>query len=153
VDSQLSPEVVEAFTAATVTAFQELAGTEVMPAGTSPAEGGDVISTITLRRPTLGRLSLSFPLGVLEALAKRYLPDGVALSTEIIDDVAGEFANVIAGQAKTMLKGSPYHFTLSTPRVVRTASDEGTGTTALPFVCDAGAFVLRVELAACPGEC
>ena len=53
---------------------------------------------------------------------RRYLPEGTALTDEMIDDVAGEFANVIAGQAKTILKGTPYHFTLSTPVVTRAAS-------------------------------
>ena len=37
----------------------------------------------------------------------------------LVADAAGEFANMIAGQAKTMLKGTPYHFTLSPPTVLR----------------------------------
>jgi CheY-specific phosphatase CheX len=151
VNSELSPEVVEAFTAATVTAFQEQAATEVFPGGSYTVPAGDVFASITLRRPTPGRLTLAFPLAALEALAGRYLPAGVALSPEIVDDTAGEFANVIAGQAKTMLKGTPYHFTLSTPQVGRAAPDDVPGLT-LAFFSDAGPFVLHVELAACP-EC
>jgi CheY-specific phosphatase CheX len=39
------------------------------------------------------------------------------VSTEMIHDCVGEVANVVAGQAKAMLVGSPAHFTLSTPTV------------------------------------
>jgi CheY-specific phosphatase CheX len=148
------PEVVEAFTAATVTAFQELTATEVVAAEPG-ALAADVFAVIALRRPTAGRLVLAFPEAVLAALAGRYLPAGAALGPELLEDTAGEFANVIAGQAKTMLKGTPYHFTLSPPQVSRTPPPgaEGTAPLILTFAADVGAFLLQVELPACPGEC
>jgi CheY-specific phosphatase CheX len=83
-----------------------------------------VIATIVLMRDPPGSLSLVLPRETAARLASRYLPPGTAIATELIDDVAGEFANVIAGQAKTMLKGSVYHFFLSTPVVERVAAEE-----------------------------
>jgi CheY-specific phosphatase CheX len=117
------PEVLEAFTAATVTTFLELTSTDVslrMPAllSATPTDG-DVNATIDLRREPPGRLTCSFPQNVLESLAQRYLPPGTLLTSEILDDTAGEFTNVIAGQAKTMLKGTEYHYTISPPIVNR----------------------------------
>jgi CheY-specific phosphatase CheX len=35
----------------------------------------------------------------------------------VIGDTIGELANVVAGQSKTALKGTPYHFLLSIPTV------------------------------------
>ena len=55
-------------------------------------------------------------------LAALYLPVGTTLNQKMLDDVAGEFANVIVGQAKTVLKGTPHHYTISTPVVTRAAS-------------------------------
>jgi CheY-specific phosphatase CheX len=75
-----------------------------------------------LLRDPPGTLALVLASDTAANLAARYLPTGTALSSEIIDDVAGEFANVIAGQAKTILKGTPYRFHLSTPEVKRTSA-------------------------------
>jgi CheY-specific phosphatase CheX len=117
------PEVLEAITAATVTTFLELTSTDVclrMPAflSATPTDG-DVNATIDLRREPPGRLTCSFPQNVLESLAQRYLPPGTSLTSEILDDTAGEFTNVIAGQAKTMLKGTEHHYAISPPIVNR----------------------------------
>jgi len=55
---------------------------------------------------------------------------------------------VIAGQAKTMLKGTPEHFLLSTPVVVRSGSStldqRSENIVTLFFDCDAGTFGLQV---------
>jgi len=153
-----APEVVEAFVAATLTAFQELTATPVTPRGpvrlcTTPA-AGDVRARVDLRRPRPGRLVCTFPLAVLESLARRYLPAGAALTADVVDDCAGEFANVIAGQAKTMLKGTPYHFALSIPAVSRgqppaADAEPGRGHWLLLFDSDVGGFGVQVELPPC----
>ncbi|MFO0821785.1 MAG: chemotaxis protein CheX [Gemmataceae bacterium] len=151
----LPPEafpVVEAIVASTVTVFEELCQTAVSPGEPCPSRrtpGPDEITAhITLRRAIPGWLSLAFPRPVLAVLAGRYLP-GEAITAEIADDVAGEFANVIAGQAKTTLKGTPYHFHLSTPRVGPHVYDSDSESIAMPFKSDAGVFVIRVQLPAC----
>lgn len=120
-------KVADAFTAAVTTTLQELAGIEALPASATndagPALSGPVVvATIQLLRDPPGSMSLVLASDTVAILASRYLPTGTVLSFEIIDDVAGEFANVIAGQAKTMLKGTPYHFLLSTPEVKRASS-------------------------------
>src|SRR5262245_20697228 len=114
--------MIEAFVAATTTAFQELTNTEIAarePFALDRLLTQDVNATVVLRHEPPGRLILSFPLTVLEALVRRYLDGNVSLTSELLDDAAGEFANVIAGQAKTMLKGTPEHYWLSTPVVSR----------------------------------
>ena len=150
--------VVEAFTAATITAFEELTQLFIS-AGQPFMAGGDpvgfgVIAVIKLRKVTPGRLTLAFPQVVLAAIARRYLPADIELSQEIIEDTAGEFANVIAGQAKTALKGSPYHFGLSTPVVSHGSSDHrsihGIPSFARAFSTEVGTFVLCVQLS--PGD-
>jgi CheY-specific phosphatase CheX len=154
-EAQAIPEVVDAFTSATVTAFQELAGTEVAlcepaVASLSPPPA-DVNAVIELRRQTPGRLICAFPSAVLEALSRRYLPPGLALTPDILDDTAGEFANVIAGQAKTMLKGTPYHYALSTPIVTRNRCVPRPGSAdgiELRFDCDAGPFLVWINVTA-----
>jgi chemotaxis protein CheX len=151
--------VVEAFTAAVVTTFQELCSTAVAlrePVLVSASLAiGDINAAINLKRRLPGRLVCTFPRAVLEALAGSYLPAGTFLTSEIADDTAGEFANVIAGQAKTMLKGTPYHYALSIPAVSRepivSAEFEGErGQLLLLFDTEEGGFVLQVILPACP---
>jgi chemotaxis protein CheX len=143
--------VIEAFVAATATAFQELTNTEVAAREqfiVNRLLALDVTATIVLRREPPGLLSLSFPLPVLEKLAGCYLGGIESLTAELIDDAAGEFANVIAGQAKTMLKGTPEHFWLSTPIVQRTGTPgqrvAGSAILTLYFDCNAGSFALQV---------
>lgn len=138
------PDLAEAGVAAVQSAFEELCQTPVAPAG--PLEFGPdaVAATIALKRNPPGTLTLAFPAAVLEALAGRYLP-AEPLSAELLNDTAGEFANVVAGQIKTMLKGTPDHFELSTPQV-RPSVKPHPAATLLPFECDAGGFTLELFL-------
>jgi len=121
--SKPSSEVVEAFTSSAITALQELARIEAFAESALEAEpsGPLVSATIRLQRPVPGMMTLVLGAETALQLAARYLPEGTPLTDDLIDDVAGEFANVIAGQAKTILKGTPYHFTMSPPRVTRGA--------------------------------
>lgn len=152
------PEVAGAFAAATATAFEELAQTPPIPGEPyltrAAAPAGWVTAEIALRRSAEGRVVVAFPRPVLEALAGRYLAGGPPLTPDLVDDAAGEFANVIAGQAKTMLKGTLYHFTLSTPRVGRAAGGAAGDADylTLPFDTDAGGFTVAVDLPACADE-
>jgi chemotaxis protein CheX len=151
VPGSIPPAMIEAFVAATTTAFQELANTEIVarePFAVDRLLPQDVNATVVLRHDPPGRLILSFPVPVLEALVRRYLNGDVSLTSELLDDAAGEFANVIAGQAKTILKGTPEHYWLSTPVVSRTLVSsvdvKDTNMAILYFDCDAGTFVLQV---------
>lgn len=121
--------VIEAFTSAAMITFQELIGVEVhfeqcQLKGEVETNGPIVIAVIHLLRENAGSMLLILSPEVASQLATHYLPVGTALTEEIIDDVAGEFANVIAGQAKTILKGTSSHFHLSTPIVKRVFASE-----------------------------
>jgi CheY-specific phosphatase CheX len=145
--------VVEAFTAAVTTTFEELAGAEVfegepfVTGSVPPAQGAS--AAIVLRRKAPGRIVLALAPAALEALATRYLPAETTLTQEILEDLAGEFLNVIAGQAKTMLKGTRYHYFLSPPIVGSAAAADWPTTDeflAIPFTCDAGPMALYIHL-------
>jgi len=123
----LPPEVVNAFTAAAMTALQELIQVEAfadpgLQNSLAVSQGPFVSASLTLMRSIPGKMSLVLTEETASRLAALYLPEGTALNREMVDDVAGEFANVIAGQAKTVLKGTPHHYTISTPVVTRAAS-------------------------------
>lgn len=143
-------EVTEAFTQATTIALEELARTFLVSGepyiSSSDQAVGWVNAEITLRRTVEGLLVLAFPRSVLDLLAGRYLIDDPPLTPELIDDAAGEFANVIAGLAKTMLKGTPYHFTLSTPKVGLASTSTDCEFLVLPFDSDAGQFNVLISL-------
>jgi CheY-specific phosphatase CheX len=66
----------------------------------------------------------------------------------LIRDCLGEVANILAGQAKTLLLGTRYHFTLSTPQVMdgvhEGALPEGTTGLAVAFDSEVGEFAMEV---------
>lgn len=153
------PEVIEAFTTAALTALRELARIEAFPDDASPAgaamAAGALSAAVRLLRPAAGSLSLVLPVDTASRLAARYLPEGTPLTDALIDDVAGELANVIAGQAKTILKGTPFHFALSTPLVTRTASGAPSVAAGEALMAsldsELGRVLLFVHLPECPG--
>jgi CheY-specific phosphatase CheX len=116
-------EVTDAFTSAAVTALQEMVQLEAFAeplAAPAPMEGDElVVATLPLAGESPGSMNLIMTAQTAADLAGRYLPQGTMLTQEIVDDTAGEFANVIGGQAKTFLKGTPRHFTISPPSVRR----------------------------------
>lgn len=145
-----SPEILEAFVAAASTAFQELCGTYVTarePFVLHRVMPLDVSATMQLRHDPPGQLILSFPLPTLESLTRRYAGDATERTPEFLDDAAGEFLNVIAGQAKTMLKETGAHYWLSMPSVSRSASTplmSDVESISLIFDCDCGSIVLQI---------
>lgn len=140
-------EVANAFQLAAITALQELTQIEAYSEKTLPTIKGMpseevVLASIQLQRQVPGTMTLVLTSKAASQLAARYLPDGIQLTEELIDDVAGEFANVITGQAKTILKGTPYHFSMSTPVVTRAETPAQ-----MPHVTDARYVKLQaVEL-------
>jgi chemotaxis protein CheX len=151
----LPPEVTEAFVSSAVTAVQELAQLIAFPsdgAAHPNLPDDSVIAVVRLVRPVAGTMSLVIPKQVARRISEGYLPDGTELPDEIIHDVVGELANVIAGQAKTMLKGTPYHFALSIPVVSRHQAGSATPGVAIPLTVEAGQLVLYVDLTSSPGS-
>lgn len=128
------------------------------PATSANAPSGEllIIATIQLARDVPGHFFLLLSTGTAEQLATRYLGPDTDLSPELLDDLAGEMANVIAGQAKTMLKGTPYHFHMTTPTIRRDTARQfalqiaHTRPRPLCVVCEAGPLYLYLQLAPLP---
>lgn len=152
--STLPMFVQEAFIAGTLAALQELYQLDgtTAPASdsvNSPTSLGHTIAAqIKLLLDPPGVLMIATPVDVARRLAERYLPSGSKLSDELIGDCLGELANVIAGQAKTALKGTPYHFMLTTPDVARDSVLPNDVSQAWrgAIVCEAGTFTIFVHL-------
>jgi CheY-specific phosphatase CheX len=146
----LPSEVREAFTSSIITAIQELMQLDVQPVhppeSFATAPGGCLVATMRLARPRPGTMSLTLPAHVARRLAEAYLPQGTEMTEEIIGDVAGELANVIAGQAKTILKDTPYHFKLSLPDVAPAARCEKPRGTGLAFALMSQFVILHIDL-------
>jgi CheY-specific phosphatase CheX len=142
--------LIEPFTTAVVTTLREMAGVEALVRDTGPADGGegpaDVSVALRLNADAERWVVLSFPPGTAAALARRVLADiGDEPDGGMIRDCVGELLNVIAGQAKALLFGTPHHFTLSTP----TAPIDGRAgpvaqRSAIRFDSDAGPFTLHL---------
>lgn len=150
-------EVTAVFSAAATTALQEMTSLDSFVTSIQPATlpGPFVTASLQLLRPIPGKLTLILRIESAKDLANRYLPPGTVITEELVDDVAGEFANVIAGQAKTILKGTPYHFSLSTPEVTHTdvsvtAADTAEGILAIELDSEIGLMILRIDLLPCP---
>lgn len=82
------------------------------------------------------------------ALARHVLGDACPdPDAGIVRDCLGEVVNVIAGQAKTLLYGTPFHFTLGTPTVTDGAPElAARDRLRLTFASDLGEFALHVAL-------
>lgn len=148
-------DVIEAFTSSAVTALEELTELVALPTDGLPNKttlvDDAVVAVVRLLRPVPGTMTLVLPTDTARRLSEAYLPAGTELTDEIINDVAGELANVIAGQAKTILKGTPYHFTLSIPVVSRRPGSGQLPGVAITLAVDTTLLLLLVELGPCPG--
>jgi CheY-specific phosphatase CheX len=112
----------EPFVAAVLMTLREMAGVEAMAQEMSRATGpdgfGDLSAVLRLSGIGEGYLILSFPNQTARLLAVRVLNGAAPLDDELIRDCAGEVANVVTGQAKALLAGTPNRFTFSTPTVI-----------------------------------
>jgi chemotaxis protein CheX len=158
-DGQVVPdkvrrELLEPFISATQMALTEMAGTEVAVrtvyrAG-HPRLLGDLAAVLPVASPTVAALVLHFPARTASALAGRVLAGVMTEPDESMTrDCMGEVANVIAGQAKTLLMGTPHHFTLSTPTVASAADPDaiaypGAAHLVAVLTSDVGDFALEL---------
>lgn len=136
--------------------LQEMAGTEIEVLATYQKSNyrmfGDITAVLGLIAATEGAMALSVPEATATALVQRVMSGvGEALDRDMICDCVGEIANVIGGQAKTMLAGTPYHFRLSTPTIVSGGSYEirhkpGMPCMVMVFGTDVGNFALQICL-------
>lgn len=134
-------ELLTAFDAGVVTALREMAGVEAVRRGPADA-AADVAVALRLDVGAGWWAVLDFPPATAAALARRVLA-GVADEPDdaTVRDCAAELLNVTAGQAKTLLYGTPHHFTFATP----TAPPAGAaGAAGVGYDTECGAFSLRV---------
>jgi chemotaxis protein CheX len=146
-------ELVDAFTTAVTFALREMANVEAAVGAVRRSTAADRCAAVAaVVRLTAsggeGRLTLSVPEPTAANLARRVLTEVSSdVTADMVRDCMGEVANVVAGQAKTLLVGTPSHFTLSTPSVhVGGSVGPETGGWVLPFESDAGAFTVYVSL-------
>jgi CheY-specific phosphatase CheX len=145
-------ELIEPFTTAVSMTLREMAGVEVVVRETLRAAGtegfADASVILRLTAGTKGWLVLSVPMRTATELTGRVLNEfGATADDSMVQDCIGELANVIAGQAKTLLYGTPHHFTFSTPTVLNAGLvDVATGRWVIRFDSDAGAFALHLYL-------
>jgi chemotaxis protein CheX len=114
--------LLEPFIEATRAALAEMAATDVVVRGITRADRfqaqGDVLAVVQLASTTDGYLALGFPRRTATGLAERVFAGVLqTVDEELLCDCMGEIANVIAGQAKTLLAATPYQFTFTLPRV------------------------------------
>ncbi len=150
----MDPMVVEAFTTAVKTTFEQLTNTsmEVMEISCTMESSPDQVSAyLELQRATPGVLTIEMSPTLLAILASRYVPDSDEVTREIQEDALREWLNVIAGQAKTLLKGTQYHYLLTLPQSGQ-YSFSGTAKElafSIRFEASEGIVVLRILLPAC----
>src|SRR5262249_12312973 len=115
--------LVEALITAVSTALGEMARTDVsahkVQRGTVPRALEELGVAVPLQSRTQSMLMLVFPGATALALATRILPDTAQPIDEwLVRDCMSEIANVVAGQAKALLAGTPHEFTFALPKVV-----------------------------------
>jgi chemotaxis protein CheX len=129
VAGEIREKVVEPFIAALCVALGEMANTEVVVRAVYRKRIDQTLTDLTavveFLSATEEALVLHFPEQTAAALAGRILA-GVKQEVEesLVRDCVGEIANVVAGQAKALLAGTPHRLTFSLPRVVVGAGHE-----------------------------
>jgi chemotaxis protein CheX len=129
ISDEVRQQLLDPFVTAAQVTLGEMVATEVAVRTAyrtrHPRPLGDLAAVLPVTSPTVAALILHFPGPTATALAARVLAEaGTEPDEAMIRDCLGEVANVIAGQAKALLLGTPHHFTLSTPRVLPAASRE-----------------------------
>jgi chemotaxis protein CheX len=152
VDADLPPQPLDSYISAVTLALGEMAATQVAVRNVSrEMDGsplGEVNAIVVLHAATEAMLILAFPQQTALMLAQRIFGDArVELSDGLIRDCVGEIANVIAGQAKTLLAGTPHQMTFALPQVVAAPvpdalCDQVRGRLKVTFESDAGGFLL-----------
>ena len=99
-------------------------------------------------KDTTGSLAISFSKSVALELANKMLRTDTSEVDEMVEDLVGEMANMMAGGAKAIYHEQGYDFELTLPKVIAGEnhqvkhSVEGT-TILLPFNTDSGEFFVE----------
>jgi chemotaxis protein CheX len=153
VSAEIRERLVEPFITAMHTALGEMATTEVAVRVVCQTSSLPVSSNISvairLTSANEAWLVLSFPERTAAILSSRILTGVTAnVDHQLLVDCVSEIGNVVAGQAKALLAGTPFHFAFSLPRVIAGDDDfghlAGRNCVVVSFDCDAGDFALRL---------
>jgi CheY-specific phosphatase CheX len=155
-DGQAETLLLKSFTTATTVALAEMATTEVavreVYRATLDDPWGDISAVLGIKSATEGLLVLGFAERTAAAIAERVLADvKEEINETLVRDCVGEIANVIAGQTKTLLAGTPHQMTFSLPEVVvgdhpESRPGRGRGCLVIAFRSDLGEFTVRLAL-------
>jgi chemotaxis protein CheX len=156
VSPELREQLLEPFISAANLTLTELAHTELAVRSVYrmllPRTLGDVSAVLGLTLQGGEMLVLSFPAATAAALAGQVLAEiKQEPDDELVMDCMGELANVIAGQAKTLLAETRYQLTLATPVLLsgpglEVGSRPGVESLVIVFGSDCGDFALQVCL-------
>jgi len=156
VSAEAREQLLEPFIAGAILTLSELAQTELAVRSVYrtalPRTLGDISAVLGLTAEGGEVLVLSLPARTAAALAGRVLAEVTqAPDDDLVRDCMGELANVIAGQAKTLLAETPYQLLLATPRVLsgpglEVGSRPDAAGLVVVFGSDAGEFALQICL-------
>ena len=148
--------ILEPFATAALSTLEETAQSPAIVDGffraPQPRELGDVFAFMQLKPEPSDFLMLCVRQETADKLARRALAESnVEPDPSLVRDSMGEILNVIAGQAKTILNETPYHFFLSTPLLLDPLSDafpKGNDASCwgISFSCEAGELHLVLRL-------
>lgn len=149
---ELVKQLAEPLSAAVGQTLAEMAGVEAalqsVHAREAPAALGDIAVVLELSSPQNGLLIMSFSTRTAQAFAGHILADAhEELTAALVQDCMGEVTNVVAGQAKALLHGTPHHFSFSPPVIHAGAGltlPEGMASLVLAFDSDAGGCALQL---------
>jgi chemotaxis protein CheX len=156
IDGDIGVEPLKSFVTATVVAIAEMAGTEVVVREVyqkrldSPC--GDISARVRITSVAEGMFVLGFPQRTAAAIAERVLANvREEINGTLVCDCVGEIANVIAGQAKTLLAGTRHQMTFSLPQVTvgnapSSQPEHGRNCVLIKFCSDLGEFTIRLVL-------
>lgn len=117
---------------------------------TSKNYHGDVTGIINLvSQQKTGSLAISFTKPVALEIAKRMLRMETDTIDEMVRDLVGEIANMMAGGAKAKLQEHGYDFELTFPSVIvederNIIHNNNASTVILPFVTESGEFFVEL---------
>jgi chemotaxis protein CheX len=153
ISGEIRAGLLEPFIAAVCAALGEMAEMAVVVdhvyQTTSSRTPESVAAEVVLDWGDEGFLILSFPKTTAAALARQILA-GTAddVDESLVRDCIGEVANVVAGQAKALLAGTPYRFTFAVPQVTagdnQAAPSAGQACFAVAFRCAHGHFTMQI---------
>jgi CheY-specific phosphatase CheX len=144
-------QIVDAFVTATTTAVGEWVGADIAVRAATrsspPGTPGAMLARIDLDGEQLLRLNMIFPPSTAMALARLALRDAaINPDLDLVRDCMCEIANIVAGQAKALLAGTPLHFSFSPPKLDAGPNPDSFQGVAISFVCELREFAAEISV-------